>query len=118
MCSSDLISLRQAQATLKSIGLQIASISYTPSLNTTAILAAAQGTGVDAIHPGYGFLAENATFAKLCRDNGIVFIGPTPTVIESALDALLFSLEAGYSGIGCKYADSPGFLHLGSWTYG
>lgn len=47
-------------------------------LNTTAILAAAQGTGVDAIHPGYGFLAENATFAKLCRDNGIVFIGPTP----------------------------------------
>lgn len=51
-------------------------------LNTTAILAAAQGTGVDAIHPGYGFLAENATFAKLCRDNGIVFIGPTPTVID------------------------------------
>ncbi|MGI6045643.1 MAG: acetyl-CoA carboxylase biotin carboxylase subunit [Eggerthellaceae bacterium] len=51
-------------------------------LNTTAILAAAEGTGADAIHPGYGFLAENATFAKLCRDNDIVFIGPTPEVID------------------------------------
>jgi acetyl-CoA carboxylase biotin carboxylase subunit len=51
-------------------------------LNTTAILAAAEGTGADAIHPGYGFLSENATFAKLCRDNGIIFIGPTPEVID------------------------------------
>lgn len=51
-------------------------------LNTTAILAAAQGTGADAIHPGYGFLSENPTFAKLCRDNDIVFIGPTPEVID------------------------------------
>ena len=51
-------------------------------LNTTAILAAAQGTGADAIHPGYGFLSENSTFAKLCRDNDIVFIGPTPEVID------------------------------------
>ena len=51
-------------------------------LNTTAILAAAQGTGADAIHPGYGFLSESSTFAKLCRDNDIVFIGPTPEVID------------------------------------
>ena len=51
-------------------------------LNTTAILAAAQGTGADAIHPGYGFLSENSTLAKLCRDNDIVFIGPTPEVID------------------------------------
>ena len=51
-------------------------------LNTTAILAAAQGTGADAIHPGYGFLSEDSTFAKLCRDNDIVFIGPTPEVID------------------------------------
>lgn len=51
-------------------------------LNTTAILAAAQGTDADAIHPGYGFLSENSTFAKLCRDNDIVFIGPTPEVID------------------------------------
>lgn len=51
-------------------------------LNTTAILTAAKGTGADAIHPGYGFLSENATFAKMCRDNGITFIGPTPEVID------------------------------------
>ena len=51
-------------------------------LNTTAILAAAKGTGAQAIHPGYGFLSENSTFAKLCRENDIVFIGPTPEVID------------------------------------
>ena len=51
-------------------------------LNTTAILAAAKGTGAQAIHPGYGFLSENSTFAKLCRENDIVFIGPSPEVID------------------------------------
>lgn len=51
-------------------------------LNTTAILTAAKMTGADAIHPGYGFLSENATFARLCRDAGIVFIGPSPEVID------------------------------------
>lgn len=49
-------------------------------LNTTAVLSAALGTGADAIHPGYGFLSENATFAKLCKDNGIIFIGPSASV--------------------------------------
>lgn len=51
-------------------------------LNSGAILAAAKGTGAQAIHPGYGFLSENATFAKLCRENDIVFIGPTPELID------------------------------------
>lgn len=51
-------------------------------LNTTAILAAAKGTGADAIHPGYGFLSENAAFAKMVRDNGIIWIGPTAEVID------------------------------------
>ena len=51
-------------------------------LNTTAIITAALGTGADAIHPGYGFLSENATFAKMCRDNGIIFVGPAPEVID------------------------------------
>ena len=51
-------------------------------LNTTAILAAAQGTGADAIHPGYGFLAENADFARACADNDLVFIGPSAECIE------------------------------------
>lgn len=46
------------------------------------IIDAAVQTGADAIHPGYGFLSENASFAKLCSDNNIIFIGPTPLSIE------------------------------------
>jgi len=47
-------------------------------LNADAILGAARRTGADAIHPGYGFLSENAAFAAACRDAGIAFIGPSP----------------------------------------
>jgi acetyl-CoA carboxylase biotin carboxylase subunit len=50
-------------------------------LNIPAIISAAEITNVDAIHPGYGFLAESATFAKVCEDCNIKFIGPTPDVI-------------------------------------
>ncbi len=57
------------------IGGARASESY---LNVAAILDAARKTGAGAIHPGYGFLAENAEFAEACADAGIVFIGPTP----------------------------------------
>ena len=45
-------------------------------LNMERILEAVQQTGADAVHPGYGFLAENAEFARLCEENGVVFIGP------------------------------------------
>ena len=47
-------------------------------LNADRILAAALSTGAQAIHPGYGFLVENAAFAEACEPAGIVFIGPTP----------------------------------------
>jgi acetyl-CoA carboxylase biotin carboxylase subunit len=50
-------------------------------LNIPAIISAAEITNVDAIHPGYGFLAESATFAKICEDCNIKFIGPRPDVI-------------------------------------
>ena len=50
-------------------------------LNIPSIISAAEITNVDAIHPGYGFLAESATFAKICEDCNIKFIGPTPKVI-------------------------------------
>jgi geranyl-CoA carboxylase alpha subunit len=51
-------------------------------LDMDRILAAARKTGAEAIHPGYGFLSENAAFSQACSDAGIVFIGPTPNAIE------------------------------------
>jgi len=55
-------------------------------LNIESIINAALTTGADAIHPGYGFLAENAQFALACRDAGLVFIGPSPESIKSMGD--------------------------------
>ncbi|MDQ6706848.1 MAG: ATP-grasp domain-containing protein, partial [Acidobacteriota bacterium] len=51
-------------------------------LDIPSIISAAEITNTDAIHPGYGFLSENAGFAEVCRDSGITFIGPTPEVIR------------------------------------
>src|SRR5438309_9768858 len=51
-------------------------------LNIPRIIAAAAITNVDAIHPGYGFLAENAHFAEICQESGFAFIGPTPDSIS------------------------------------
>jgi len=62
------------------------SLSNKSYLNIPNILAAATSRGVDAIHPGYGFLAENDKFAEMCNDHGIVFIGPSPQAIRSMGD--------------------------------
>jgi acetyl-CoA carboxylase biotin carboxylase subunit len=61
------------------IGGAYAADSY---LNQDKIIAAAKLTNADAIHPGYGFLSENASFSKRCKDEGIIFIGPGAEVIE------------------------------------
>src|ERR1700692_1192682 len=51
-------------------------------LDIPSIISAAEITNTDAIHPGYGFLSENANFAKVCEASEITFIGPTPEIIE------------------------------------
>src|SRR5271165_1811191 len=52
-------------------------------LDIPAVISAAEITNVDAIHPGYGFLSENADFAEVCETSGIAFIGPRPEVIRA-----------------------------------
>ena len=80
-------------------------------LNQASILEAARITGADAIHPGYGFLSENAEFAKLCEDNEIEFIGPTSAVIEMLGDkaeARSVMIKAGVPvtpGSGTEFTD-------------
>lgn len=67
-------------------------------LDIEAILAIATRRGVDAIHPGYGFLSENPTFARRCAEEGIVFIGPPAEVIDKLGDKLAarrIAIEAG-----------------------
>jgi acetyl-CoA carboxylase biotin carboxylase subunit len=65
------------------IGGAAASDSY---LNIPRIIAAAEVTGAEAIHPGYGFLAENDEFSEICARSGITFIGPTPQQIRAMGD--------------------------------
>src|SRR5690554_3079906 len=67
------------------IGKPQSSDSY---LNIPQIMAAAEITNADAIHPGYGFLAENAKFAEICDEYGIKFIGPTPDMIRKMGDKI------------------------------
>ena len=66
-------------------------------LNQERIVSAALATGAQAIHPGYGFLSENAQFAALCGRNGLVFIGPSPESMEALSDkaALKEKMAAG-----------------------
>ena len=57
-------------------------------LNMARIMSAAEITGADAVHPGYGFLAENEKFAEICHEYGIKFIGPTPFMINQMGDKI------------------------------
>ena len=77
-------------------------------LNVAAILAAAKATGAGAIHPGYGFLAENADFAEQCAAAGITFIGPTPDNIRTF--GLKHSARALAEANGLPLAPGTGLL--------
>jgi len=81
------------------IGAAPAAQSY---LDAGKIIDACQRTGADAVHPGFGFLSENATFARALESNGIVFIGPNPHAIEAMGDKIQskkFAQKAGVSTV-------------------
>ena len=67
------------------IGPAPATASY---LKVDTIVAAAKGTGCDAVHPGYGFLSENKALAEACAKEGLIFIGPTPDNLDAVGDKL------------------------------
>jgi acetyl-CoA carboxylase, biotin carboxylase subunit len=68
-------------------------------LDMSSVVAAALGTGADAIHPGYGFLAENAEFAALCASEGVIFIGPSPHAIRAVGDKLIARETVAKAGV-------------------
>jgi acetyl-CoA carboxylase biotin carboxylase subunit len=78
------------------IGPAAAAQSY---LNASALLATARGTGADALHPGYGFLAENADFAAACVDAGLTFVGPSVEAIRAMGDKIHARERAAALGV-------------------
>ena len=80
------------------IGDPAPSASY---LNIPAVLDAARASGADAVHPGYGFLAENEDFAQACRDAGLVFIGPSAEAINAMGDKANAKILMRRAGVPC-----------------
>ncbi len=89
------------------IGPALAKDSY---LNITSIMSAAVATGCDGIHPGYGFLSENASFAEICGSCGITFIGPSVRNMRIMGDKARARRAADKAGVPTIPGDSRGFL--------
>jgi acetyl-CoA carboxylase, biotin carboxylase subunit len=79
-------------------------------LNIPQVISAAEITNTDAIHPGYGFLSENANFAKVCEASEIAFIGPTPEIIEMMGDKDRARREVRAAGL-VTVPGSDGIIH-------
>jgi len=78
-------------------------------LNVPRIMAAVEITNADAIHPGYGFLSENAAFAEVCKQYGVKFIGPTPDQIRAMGDKITAKETMLKAGVPCV-PGTPGLL--------
>jgi acetyl-CoA carboxylase, biotin carboxylase subunit len=81
-------------------------------LNIASVMSAAVATRADAIHPGYGFLSENARFAEVCASCGITFIGPSPKNMKIMGDKAKARRAADKAGVPTVPGDSKGYLEM------
>src|SRR5215475_6129531 len=88
------------------IGPPAAALSY---LNGPALIEAARGSGCDAIYPGYGFLSEKSAFAAACREEGLIFIGPSPETISLMGDKVEARRVAERNGVPVVPGSQQGF---------
>jgi acetyl-CoA carboxylase biotin carboxylase subunit len=114
----DALHVRLADRAVR-IGPPPASESY---LNIPSVIAAAMTTGCEAVHPGYGFLAENDEFVRMCEDNDLVFIGPPADVMARMGDKALAKQEMRAAGVplvpGTEGATNPAEAQAAAEQFG